>query len=222
VKERPILFSGPMVSALLAGTKTQTRRVIKVQPSADVERAVRQVAAETCIDAEPGTHFFRWVEPAGVSAGFRCPYGQVGDRLWVRETHAREELGADGPRLVFRADMEARWLSPDSKSFYLASDYKPTRWTPAIHMPRWASRLTLEITEVRVQRLLKITDEDAKAEGFPLPPYRGTVNGRAATIALSSPKLGFKALWLELNNERPGCGWESNPWVWCVSFRRVS
>jgi hypothetical protein len=214
VKERPILMSAPMVQALLAGTKVQTRRVIKP----DWWR---------CLDPEDD-------EDRSQALGM-CPYGQVGDRLIVKEAawmwcekrpDGTTETGRpkwlfvplESAPVIYCADHPSKpgtsVVSPDTGNAW------GWRMKLGRYLPRSASRITLEITEVRIQRLHEISEDDAKAEGFPLPPYRGTVNGRPATIALSSPKLGFKALWLELNGHRPGC-WDTNPHVWAVSFRRL-
>jgi hypothetical protein len=212
VKERPILFSAPMVLAVFAGTKTQTRRAITPQPGSGV----------TPYATTLGT--WNWVLPgSGVGTGdpFRCRYGVVGDRLWVRES-----LKLNGAESwCYAADNTEIALDendPRVPAMVAWAHHKETGSCPSIHMPRWASRITLEITEVRVQRLHEITDEDAKAEGFPLPPGPGTVNGKPATIAIFNARMGFQALWRVLNDKRPGCSWDSNPFVLAVSFRRLS
>lgn len=172
VKERPILFSAPMIRALLAGTKTQTRRMLN-------ER-----------------HLWHFIEGQG-DLGI-CPYGAPGDRLWVRETHM--DLGAC---YLYRADGNA-----EQERALVAPGQ---RWRPAIHMPRAASRITLEVTGVRVERLQEISDSDAFAEGIQQCsdeglPSDGTARGT------------YRALWESING--PG-SWDANPWVWVVEFRRV-
>jgi len=185
-KERGILFSAPMVRALLAGTKTQTRRVVKPQPITCVGWA-----GGAYIERRPAT-MFRPAECWSIlDAKMLCPYGQPGDRLWVRETHAyvaHSKLGFDVGSVIYRADDNAGWDG---------------RWTPAIHMPRDASRITLEVTEVRVERLQDISHADAMAEGMPL----------------DDAVHDYSKLWDRING--PG-GWDANPWIWAVSFRRTT
>jgi hypothetical protein len=183
-RERPILFSAPMVRALLSGRKTQTRRLVK----------------RTALD---------WLDNAGFTPEFvasdengLCPYGHTGDRLYVRETWKPHSL-YDGlkPR-----DM------PPSTIFYKADDrYAPsnTRWYPGIHQPRWASRLTLTITQVRIERLNAITEADALAEGTQEPSLVPLIG------AAWSERDAYAKLWEHING--PG-SWEANPWVWAVSF----
>jgi hypothetical protein len=161
MKERPIIFTGDSVRAILDGRKTQTRRVIHPQP----------------INIKIGQS----VVP---SACGNCPYGEPGDRLWVREAFDSWKCANESMLLLNRG----AWKSP-------------------MFMPRWASRLTLEITEVRVQRLQEMSEEDAQEEG------RGTWgNGCRHRY--------FAGLWDSINAKR-GHSWESNPWVWAVSFRQV-
>lgn len=209
--EKPIIFSGAMVRALLDGRKTQTRRVLKPQPvklpdfnrgslSINVRRSVYQAWNPHC--------------PA-----VRCPYGQPGDRLWVRETFAYvspHEYPApfEECKIEYRADKpEAKraggWdCEPD--------DPEAIRWRPSIHMPRWASRITLEVTGVRVERLQDISEADARAEGA-YPPPAGTDDDGAHYDA-GTFRDGFRALWESIN----GAGsWTANPWVWVIEFRRI-
>jgi hypothetical protein len=168
-KERPILFSTPMVRALLAGTKTQTRRIVKPQPVTSGDRDT-----------------------------FLCPYGQPGDLLWVRETHYVASAGYRDGR--------------DRVIWYRATEPEaPCSWTPSIHMPRWASRITLRITGVRVERLNDISNEDAAAEGWPGPDEQNS-------IASAYPIAWYSRLWEQINGRS---SWERNPWVWVVSFERV-
>jgi len=182
IKERPILFSGPMVRAILDGRKTMTRRVIKY-PAVTVEHD--RIIAGRFIDPKTGC-------VDGQFDVIACPYGQPGDRLWVRETY-----NSCGGKPFYRADGE---LHPDWK------------WRPSIFMPRWASRITLEITAVRVERLKDITIEDAQAEG--VTPLGVEGDGRRWRAA-------FRELWDSLNAKR-GHGWGANPWVWVISFKRVA
>jgi hypothetical protein len=208
VRERPILFSSEMVRALLDGRKTQTRRVANV-------------TSENC---PPGmiTPLAGFVPRSPESHVSYCPYGAVGDRLWVRETWTiknwtdREcaQMGfANAPQhpsevylgVPTRAVHHASW-QPE-----FDAPYGPERWRPSIHMPRWASRITLEITGVRVERVQAITEDDAIAEGcFDEREHDGSL-----------PSHIYRQLWDSLNAKR-GYSWESNPWVWVLSFRRVT
>jgi hypothetical protein len=190
MKERPILFNDEMVRAILDGRKTQTRRVAKV---------------ETC-DTRPlgGGHVF--ITPTGCYSPRTpehhvsyCPYGQPGDRLWVRETF-RVIDGQTQPRIAidYRADPEDKWCRIGD---FLGDGKK---WRPSIHMPRWASRILLEITNVRVERVQEISVADAKAEG----------------VCGLSARAEFLMLWDSINAKR-GFGWDANPWVWVIEFRRT-
>ena len=209
MKSRPILFSAPMVRALLAGTKTQTRRVVKVQPH----------ASHNPQHAEPRSAGWVWMAHddrptySFATGDFRCPYGQPGDQLWVRETWAHHvqaqsaERDEDGP-FVYAAD------GPQALQARLAS-----KWTPGIHMFRWASRITLEITAVRVERLQDISEADAQAEGIEYSErFGGYCIGEAQHFNSHDPRESYWSLWETING--PGSV-ESNPWVWCLSFKRV-
>lgn len=179
-REHPILFSGDMVRAILAGNKTQTRRVMKPQ-----SRGIAYIRGSR----------------GGQCERVACPHGVFGDHLWVREAHYVWNAGykdGSGRRIDYRA------TEPDSPC---------GRWTPSIHMPRWASRITLEITDVRVERLQSINDDDALAEGI-YPTKTGIYPG--------SPRAAFRGLWDSLNAKRNGCSWDQNPYVWVISFRRLS
>jgi hypothetical protein len=180
-KERPILFSGPMVRAILGGRKTQTRRVVK-----------------------PQEHAEQW--PA---CGCASPYGRPGDRLWVRETWAPKQF-EDGVNYRASGDL---------------LDTGHCRWKPSIHMPRRASRILLEVTDVRVERLQRITGYDAMAEGI-----EGVTNdlGPGATVTTfrdyetdawdRAAYQSFRSLWRSINGPD---SWDADPWVWVVSFKRV-
>lgn len=191
VRERPILFSAAMVRAILDGRKTQTRRVVKPQPT---HRLVEPKLGLT-IGMDPADDGAVWYDADGISPGrpVRCPYGRPLDRLWVRESFIRH---ASIPQLVG----------------YVADGCEATEhWekqSPSIHMPRRFCRIVLEIADVRVERVQEITEEDAKAEGAPWedcwPTYRQS----------------FEALWDSINGPR-GYGWDANPWVWVVGFRKV-
>ncbi len=205
MKERPILFSGPMVRALLAGTKTQTRRIAKPVRHPDLGNVYAPGAL--VLEHEPQHVIDRC-----------CPYGRPGDRLWVRETHMNwwklDPENPEGPRLfshvaAFAADGYV--LEPGE------------RWIPSIHMLRAASRILLEITGVRIERLQDISDEDARAEGIermagdPECGHRNYLDKTGQDWALS-PRESFRSLWESINGP---ASWAKNPWVWVVEFERA-
>jgi hypothetical protein len=199
MKSRPILFSAPMVRALLAGTKTQTRRPLR---------------EGTWLDPKEGV--IRMCSVGNGVTGFQsvaCPYGQPGDQLWVRETWAHHvqaqsaERDEDGP-FVYAAD------GPQALQARLAS-----KWTPGIHMFRWASRITLEITAVCVERLQDISEADAQAEGVEYSErFGGYCIGEAQHFYSHDPRESYWSLWESIFG--PGSV-EANPWAWCLSFKRV-
>lgn len=213
VKERPILFSGAMVRAILEGRKTMTRRVVKPQPPADCAPIECGVYAPTRIDSRgegcPGADTFGAYDVDG-AWGVKCPYGKPGDRLWVRETFCMAWFRAEDDWQVFyRAD------SPDFGSTIV--DFKtgnsvPAEWRPSIHMPRKFSRITLEVCSVRVERVQEISPYDCIAEGMEARPMNAYV--------AHCLRKGFAELWDSINAER-GYSWDSNPLVWCIEFRRV-
>jgi hypothetical protein len=206
--ERPILFQGAMVRALLAGTKTQTRRVAK----GVVARHSRTGEALANLDS------------AGPRVTF--PYGQPGDRLWVRETWYCDDFRVQRGPYLKPDDMDMEAARADGTMVYRASsgdrpyEAEQPLWRPAIHMPRWASRITLEVTGVRVERLQDISIEDAKAEGaWPdvsvvddCAKYFGT------DVLAANPYRAFQMLWERINGVD---AWAVNPWVWVVEFKRV-
>jgi hypothetical protein len=206
VIERPILFSAPMVRAILDGTKTQTRRVVTVP----WHKSTRALPYEPYWVDDDGELLF-CDEYGDYHTATRCmaPYGHPGDRLWVRETHAPAYF--DDGRPGFRAD----WTGA-------AADVVPEpKWKPSIFMRRHDSRITLDVTSVRIERLHKITAEDARAEGVQLGvqmPCR--VNGEPGTVVIFDPIKAYAVLWDSINGKRPGCAWADNPWVWRVAFER--
>ena len=207
MKDLPILFSGGMVRAILADRKVNTRRIVRLPPSYEAGEVGH---AERC-----GDGWALHCDP-GPSILLSCPYGQPGDRLWVRETWR----GLDGWRpenghlIEYRADGGKEWREAPEE--VLSYQFKGEKWRPSIFLPRWASRLTLEVTSIGVERLQAITEEGAKAEGCGLRPSGQDVN--AATTARSR----FENLWTEINGKREGADWASNPWVWVVGFKRVA
>jgi len=215
MKERPIIFSGHMVRAILDGRKTQTRRVIKPQPPEpepgcdtiefDVGHyhpiRIDRHGEEYPADETFGMSWEDWDIP--------CPYGAPGDQLWVRETWGilrRHQGGVDpfytpyyGPIIMRDSDTIA-----DHKANEITYHKK---WRPSIHMPRWASRITLEITAIRAEKVQSIGDGDAEAEGM-VVTERGSLTDN------------FHNLWDSINAKR-GFGWDTNPWVWVIEFKRL-
>lgn len=181
--EKPILFSGEMVLAILEGRKTQTRRIMKPQP-------------------------WEAMEPDRSRLDYHCVYGQRRGRLWIKETFcpsfANDDESVNG--YCYRATHNG----PD-----------PLRWKPAIFMPREASRIMLEITGIRVQRVQEITEEDAKAEGMePLLHVEGLYAGWKgdAFKGKLNHRDGFRFIWEKINGQK---AWEENPWVWVIEFLRI-
>lgn len=233
MRERPILFSAPMVRAILEGRKTQTRRVVKGE--------IRPDFGMYSFPAKKGGY---WLYPNALNEILaECPYGKPGDRLWVRENWAICEPYPSGdpkPRgmnqlplatmLIDNTCLHEYWLRrvryfADSNarrpSALLVPGEYDERWRPSIFMPRWASRITLEITGVRVERLLEITESDAMAEGaspWKFGPEQCLTNGERG--AASPYRSGFACLWDDINADR--ATWKSNPWVWVVNFNRVA
>lgn len=204
VRERPILFSGPMVRAILEGRKTQTQRVVKgVEDFDDVDRLY---------DTGVGEAFWRFSLSDGEATQCHdvdCPYGHVDNRLWVRETWFPDppQDGSwpyydftDGAIFNFAA-LPERFRNPKHVIHRATWTGPDLRWRPSIHMPRWACRLTLEITGVRVERLHDISETDKEAEG-------GTADRPFGTV------------WRAINT-KPGIRWEDNPWVWVIEFQRL-
>jgi len=211
MKERPILFSAPMVRALLDGTKTQTRRVVKPRPDWAMGKRCMLQPHELAGEVNQGEYS-------------NCPYGQPGDRLWVRETWCGEIDGhtsqliynEDGNtyKCLYRADGHHVVLDDGdgfTKTNKDGSEASP--WKPSIHMPRWASRITLEITGVRVERLQDISIADAMTEG--VVETNDTLRGLEPCMEW---RYAYEDLWKSING--PG-SWDLNPWVWVIEFKKV-
>jgi hypothetical protein len=219
MKERPILFSAEMVRALLDWRKTMTRRVIKDYKI--VRRSSREEFAtsgphQLSLKETPG---YAYVElESGALVGLPCPYGQPGDRLWVRERHSfNDAMKSDTPHCwlvdVEYSDGTERNILAETKKPKLTRERGETGWRPSIFMPRWASRILLEITSVRVERVQEISDSDAFAEGIQTAVNEGLRGDGTA-------RGSFRDLWDSINAAR-GYGWDVNPWVWVVEFRRI-
>jgi hypothetical protein len=193
MKERPILFSGPMVRAILEGRKTQTRRVMKPQPPEWVEKF--GYTAFTPFGHISGRGLYKHRELA--EKFFKLPYGQPCDRLWVRESF-RVFNGGDGTSgIIYKADHQV-----------------PAEgiWKPSIYMPRWAARITLEIVKVRIERIQDISERDAESEGVTGIPRSRELYPTDDFV------YPFRSLWNSINEQR-GFGWDKNPWVWVIEFK---
>lgn len=211
MRERPIIFSGEMVRAILAGNKTQTRRVMKPQPEGE-QRSLSEWSAgiaAACHDYSPDSKklsahqkrlngvIFPFSTASKTLVSWRCPYGKAGDLLWVREK--------------FSISGNGYFYSDESDGTVKVA------WSSPIHMPREASRITLEITDVRVERLQDMTREDSLAEGMSVKPLEtkiGILKGLSASITR------FRQGWDKLNAKR-GFSWDSNPWVWVIEFKKL-
>jgi hypothetical protein len=224
-RERPILFSGPMVRSILAGTKTQTRRLVR--GPVDFVGGAGQQGDLSCWGYWVDDMYGRWAVlargldqhcPHGL-VSIPCPYGVPGDRLWVKHSYWHYTPPTTNPSNEQAWDEItrcARWPSGESildiepdTSIRKHSDFDGGwKRRPSIHMPRWASRITLEVTDVRVQRLQEISEEDAQAECVPTGDGEG------------SYREGFASIWQDINGKR--APWASNPWVWAVSFSVVA
>ncbi|MFC7776733.1 hypothetical protein ACFQW4_06640 [Pantoea sp. GCM10028869] len=225
MRERGIIFNAEMVRAVLEGRKTQTRRAIKHQPFIDGDFWKMDHA---------GWGRGLQLAPHGAKAELylanHCPFGAVGDRLWVRETFRVHSRATDVATLVYRASERQSWTQQTHRVPVVncSKPVSPENWTPSIHMPRWASRITLEITGVRVERLQDISESDAVAEGIeplPLEPdmpqfYHeyfpiGIKNDLRCNMSAAS---SFSGLWEAIYGKE---SWQADPWVWVIEFKRV-
>ena len=210
MKERPILFSAPMVRAVLKGSKTQTRRVVKPQPPAGHNWAGWCVCSTYRADEGKATWAAGSMPRLLDAHRVPCPYGMPGDRLWVREAwRALRRFDSMPPLDIEWRSMVAYEADTPTGDYRQAPHGRMGKLRPPIHMPRWASRITLEVTGVRVERLQDISSEDSLAEGI-YPTSTGLYPG--------SPRAAYRNLWEEING--PG-SWDTNPWVWVVEFRRL-
>lgn len=203
MKERGMIFNAEMARAILDGRKTQTRRPIKWKQTRFTEIAERDDGS-----------LWPWAEDCerGGDIWFACPYGEIGDRIWVRETFRVHSRATDVATLVYWASVRNSWTEQTHRVPVAVCNKPatPEKWTPSIHMPRWASRILLEITDVRVERLRDLSEEDAKSEGI-TPPAGGVLPGWEY-------RINFRDLWMDIYGTD---SWEANPWVWVIEFKRV-
>ena len=213
MKVKPIIFNGPSVRAIMNGRKTQTRRVVK-------QRVTGPNPPDT-LDFYNKGNWAGACKADGRSGNALdlCPYGQIGDLLWVREAHVLL------PRTAYRMSIGTGTIAQQEhpSDGYTAAVFREgfdrsgsPRWRPSIHMPRWASRLTLRVTGVRVERLQEISQRDAVAEGCGRP---------LADTGMDQPdaadeRTSFAILWNEINAKR-GLSWQINPWVWVIAFEPI-
>jgi hypothetical protein len=200
MKDRPILFSASMVRAPIAGTKTQTRRAVKF-PIKCKDIGCELAGCEL-------THELRRRPDL-------CPYGKPGDLLWVRETWS-----ANYPEVGYKADTSAAYFGdgPHRGALLRMYDRQLGEWRPSIHMPRWASRLTLRVTEVRVERLQDISWSDAIAEGVWKTVGGYWSYGDEFNPSYETPMGAFQGLWESINGPD---SWDANPWVWAITFEVI-
>lgn len=208
--EHTMIFNSEMVRATLDGRKTHIRRPIKPQP-----KIIHALYSDKSLETE---RIFK-----NGDQRIHCPDGKIGERLWVRETWGIWKEGelcslstfeyVDYDQGSFKAKLEKGY-----ELRYKADNATCNKWRPSIHMPRWASRITLEITNIRVERVQEITEEDAKAEGC---RSADLASGRECFLneELGSYKLHFKSLWDSIYSKK--FPWDSNPWVWVIEFKRI-
>jgi len=232
VSEKPILFSAPMVKAILAGTKVVTRRVVNPQPPCGCLYEINGAGAHALCRGDDGREAHagsRWVPPTPKSRDHRLPCQYIGS-LWVREAWKGwfgPKSGDGGDWLDWQSTPRAERTQENNRGLiYRATQDHPNvgRWVTPLFMPRWASRITLDVVSVLVERLHAITDEEALREGVlplwthdgdPVPWYTG--DPRYASMQARTPRGAFERLWVAINGRE---SWESNPFVWRVEFAR--
>jgi hypothetical protein len=227
MKEQPIIFQGEMIRAILDGRKTMMRKPIKPQPEwisgAWYWKSLKY-------DNGMGVHYFHTTGLNGIMDAWlrACPHGQPGDRLWVRETWYCDHMHVQSGPYLKPDDWQDGWF--EELMYFKASDdaghghcYSgfagetfQCPWKPSIHMPRWASRITLEITDVKVERLQEIRINDVLSEGFPTTcEMQFDAEYRAWTMD------NFSRYWNSLYPQKPEYQWKANPWVWVISFKKI-
>ncbi|ENQ2676698.1 TPA: hypothetical protein MAF88_001647 [Klebsiella pneumoniae] len=228
MKERGMIFNGEMVRAILDGRKTQTRRPIKWKQTRFTEIGEREDGSK-----------WPWSEDAEHACDFwhPCPFGAVGDRIWVREAFRVHSRATDVATLVYKASERNSWTEQTHRVPVAVCNKPatPEKWTPSLHMPRWASRILLEITDVRVERLNATSEEDAQREGVHTEVWDQTVVARNYAArdeffqfwSEDMPhyvemnqlyRSSFRSLWESIYGAE---NWLANPWVWVIEFKRV-
>ncbi|HFD7189351.1 TPA: hypothetical protein ACF5TK_000880 [Klebsiella pneumoniae] len=227
MKERGMIFNSEMVRAILDGRKTQTRRIMAPQPADDIERGIF-----------PNPEVIGWKSSLrhkhGSTTAHFCPYGKPGDRIWVREAFRVHSRATDVATLVYKASVRNSWTEQTLRVPVAVCNKPatPEKWTPSLHMPRWASRILLEITDVRVERLNTISPEDAESEGLECTNFTG-FGDEPGLPSYPEPDVyfdplkkqwkeyppeAFAGLWESIYGEG---SWQANPWVWVIEFKRV-
>jgi hypothetical protein len=208
MKERPILFNAAMVNAILAGNKTQTRRIVKPQPL-PTHQWRGWITSSTCAADEGKASWATEKDPLGSDViRVNCPLGKVGDRLWVRETWNKTRIfqAPDAGEVVVYAACDNR------------TDYGGP-WKPSIHMPRTASRITLEITAVRVERLQDISGNDVNAEGITEDPAILSGDREGSILTTAGKRELYEDLWSSIYGPE---SWDANHWAWVIEFKRIT
>lgn len=233
MKERGMIFNGEMTRAILDGRKTQTRREVKLNLDIACLATTYDWATSLAANHYQGLTEEQIQQKAeslrgvihpvilgnGQMVSIICPHGKPGDRIWVRETFCPvDDTQYGGEKWVdyratpkFEESHPAGWDSAPN-------DAEALKWRPSIHMPRWASRILLEITDVRVERLNAISQEDAQAEGMELTGWRPTYSDPDSGGEVMTPYDNFAELWSSIYGDE---SWKANPWVWVISFKRV-
>ncbi|WP_192870516.1 hypothetical protein [Klebsiella quasipneumoniae] len=218
ITERGMIFNGEMVRALLDGRKTQTRRIVKGTDSAV------KFCKEWNINGEEVFVVLGEKDHTGMNpvlGAISCPFGAVGNRIWVREAFRVHSRATDVATLVYKASERNSWTEQTHRVPVAVCNKPatPEKWTPSLHMPRWASRILLEITDVRVERLNAINEHDAQAEG--VAKLRGGFWKHYQpgwTQHQLSARGSFVTLWKSIYGDE---SWNSNPWVWVIKFKRI-
>jgi hypothetical protein len=218
-RERPIIFSGDMVRAILKNRKSQTRRVLKK------EKFFKHIPMyyggpleyRPCGHSWPGKRIDMMCSDCALKLLIKCPYGQPGDRLWLRETWAMELIAGEGEYPDESESVLIKWKADnldwvDYGNADIPCDYRFIErkgWRSPLYMPKWAARIWLEITGIRVERVQDISEDDARSEG---------IYNHEHLKYITSACKAFQGLWDSLNKKR-GFGWDDNPWVWVIEFK---
>ncbi len=226
-KDKPIIFAAESVRAILAGRKTQTRRVVKWKPREDGLNLEFSGLEAGCYSSNnPNSGYVLRSRGEGSCWNDRTwpaypPHGGVGSKVWVKESWSHDAPDIETCRSAHEDAMGSSGSSTYGP-YYRATEVSPDtlRWMTPLYMPRWASRITLEVTEVRVQRLTDISQDDARAEGVEFGTMQDAiVNGVLGRVAFFNARDAFAYRWQAINGKT--APWSTSPWVWCISFRRI-